>query len=568
MMTSAVSVPPRRFVCLPACLVALALVWTGCQSAPKPDANQPMDEALTKITPSLMKAHVKFLADDVVRGRDTGDVGFEIAREYVVAQFQRIGLEPHDGVSYLQPFDLIEVGADLGSQLQAGAVSLKEPETRFTPVWVGGESQWEGNSVFVGYGLTTNGRDDYAGVDVKGKAVWLLAGAPPGWAEERDKARAAAAKFEAPVRKGAAIVIELTLPSAEARTGAVATATQRQIAPTPSPRWRRQYALADGTTTHTRPQAHVGSAGTAKIFSAWGLDPRAVRQAADAGSARPREVGRVRLVRKHETRLVRCWNIIGIIPGSDPGRRDESVVLVAHLDHLGIGAPDASGDTIYNGAHDNAIGVARLMGAAEAMVRLKPRRSIVFAVVAAEERGALGSWYYVRHAVLPIEKAVAAINQDGGREGIAPDDVIANGADLSDLGPIIGEVMKQHGVGLLTTDRAARDQVGFSSDHYSFLLAGVPAVDFKDGYTIKGDVERAVQERVTYFRTLRHQQADNFDAKLFTLESAAEMAKRSVWLAWHLANMEGRPALKADHVIWRQRGAPERGYYFGPNVKF
>jgi hypothetical protein len=567
MMISPASVGPGRFVRLLGSLVVLALAATGCQRAPTPDANQRMDDALVNVTPSLMKAHVKFLSDDVLRGRDTGDVGFEIAREYVVAQFQRIGLEPPDGTSYLQPFDLVEVGADLGSQLKTGTVSLKEPETRFTPVWVGGGSQWEGDSVFVGYGLTTNGRDDYAGVDVKGKAVWLLAGSPPGWAEERDKARAAAAKVEVPLRKGAAIVIELTLPAAT-KTEAVATASQKPNPPPPVSLWRHEYALADGTTGHTRPQAVVGPAGTAKILSAWGLDPQTVRQTADAGSGRPHEVGQVRLVRRHETRLVRCWNIIGIVRGSDAGRRDESVVFVSHLDHMGIGAPDASGDTIYNGAHDNAIGVARLLGAAEAMARLKPRRSIVFAVVAAEERGMLGSWYYVRHAVLPIEKTVAAINQDGGREGIAPDDVIANCADLSDLGPIIGEVMKQHGVGLLATDRAARDHVGFSSDHYSFLLAGVPAIDFKDGYTIKGDVERAVQERLTYFKTLRHRQADNFDAKLFTLESAAEMTKRSVWLAWYLANMEGMPSLKTDNVFWRPRRAPERSDYFGPNVKF
>ena len=93
-------------------------------------------------------------------------------------------------------------------------------------------------------------------------------------------------------------------------------------------------------------------------------------------------------------------------------------------------------------------------------------------------------------------------------------------------------------------------------------------MDFKDGHTIRGDAERGLQERLSYFSALRHQQADNFDPKLFTLESAAEMTKRSVWLTWHLVNMEESPALKADHVMSRPRGAPERGYYFGPTVKF
>jgi Zn-dependent M28 family amino/carboxypeptidase len=264
---------------------------------------------------------------------------------------------------------------------------------------------------------------------------------------------------------------------------------------------------------------------------------------------------------------VKCWNLVGIVRGADPERREESVVFSAHLDHLGIGAPDESGDTVYNGARDNALGVAKVLGAAEALVRSQPRRSIVFAVVGAEERGLLGSWYYVRNAALPIDKAVANINLDGGREGVATEDVVDNGADFSDLAAIVREVMQARGIGV-TADLAARDQVGFSSDHYAFLLAGVPAVDLKDGYSINGDTKVAVRERRYYTEHVSHKQNQNFDERTYSMESATEMAKRSVWLAWHLAQMDGMPQIQRDHAMWRERGRPEEPFYFGKGVGF
>jgi hypothetical protein len=329
------------------------------------------------------------------------------------------------------------------------------------------------------------------------------------------------------------------------------------------------YALADGTTNRIRPHVTViAPAATARLATSWGLDPKAIQAAADAGTGPVRPIGHVRITRKHDTRRVTSWNVIGLVRGSDPAHRDESVVFSSHLDHVGIGPADPHGDTINNGAHDNAIGVARLLAAAEAMVRLAPRRTIVFAAMGAEERGELGSWYYVRHPVLPIEKTVADVNQDGGREGAATSDAIDNAADVSDMHDIVREVLMAHDVTLVSTDAAARDQVGFSSDHYSFLLAGIPSVDLKDGYTVNGDPDVGVRERIAYLKNVRHSPADNFDERTFTLESGAEMAKRSVWLAWHLSSMEGLPGLRPDSPMWRARGKPVQPWYFGSKQTF
>jgi hypothetical protein len=530
------------------CLLAFSASLTGGPS--RQDAGgADLAQALDAITPALTKAHVRFLSHDLLRGRDTGDVGFELAREYVVSQFARIGLQPISGTSYLQEFDLLEAGADRGSQLTVGESRLALPDARFTPVWHSGGGAWEGAGVFVGYGLATHGRDDYAGVDVSGKAVFLLTALPADWNADRDRARAAAARVEIARRKGAAIVVELA-PSDRAPIS--------ETTGTEAP--RRIVVMADGTSPRPRVDVVVSGPAAKALLTRW-------KWVADGAERRQsRDVGSVRLVRRHDIKRLKSWNVVGIIPGSDPARRAESVVFSAHLDHVGIAPPDANGDTICNGTHDNAIGTSQMLASAEALVRMRPPRTIVFASVGAEERGLLGSWHYVRNPVMPIEKTVANINLDGGREGTVTDDVIDNAADLSDLAGIVRQVMGGQKVGV-TQDRSPAALVGFSSDHFSFLLAGVPAIDLKPGYSVNGDAERGWKERMLYYDTQRHKPADNFD-EAFSFESPAEMAKRTVRLAWALATMTGMPQMDPKHVMARPRGVPTEPHYFGPGRAF
>jgi hypothetical protein len=529
--------------------VSLAGSVTAVTDKPGPTADDEarLRQALEVITPALTKAHVRFLSHDLLRGRDTGDVGFELAREYVVGQFARIGLQPINGPSYLQEFDLLEAGADRGSELIVGATRLVEPDARFTPAWLTGRATWDGAGVFVGYGLATHGRDDYAGTDVRGKAVFLLNGLPGDWSADRERARAAAARVEIARRKGAAVVIELT-PQERTSDGASAGSGPP----------RRVIVMADGSSPRLRADAVVGGPAATALLDAWKW------VAADAAKAR--NVGTVRLVRTHEVKRLKSWNVVGLIPGSDPARRDESVVFSSHLDHIGIVPPDANGDTISNGTHDNAIGTSQMLASAEALVRMRPPRTIVFAAVGAEERGLLGSWHYVRNPVMPIEKTVANINLDGGREGTITDDVIDNAADLSDMARIVRQVMGPLGIGV-TQDRSPSALVGFSSDHFSFLLAGIPAIDLKPGYSLKGDSERGWKERMHYYETQRHKPADNFD-EAFSFESPAEMARRTVRLAWTLATMAGLPQMAPDHVMARPRSVPREPHYFGPGHRF
>ncbi len=534
----------------------LALSLTGASACQEPDPA--LAEALEVVTPALLKSHVRFLSDDLLRGRDTNDRGFEIAKEYVASQFGRMGLVPFDGSSYLQAFDLLEAVADLGSELRVADLRLREPDVRFEPDWFEGSASWTGEGVYVGYGLATHGRDDYAGADVSGKAVFLLRGEPDDWYSDRNKARASNAAVEIAIRRGASVVIQLSTPRDPAAV--------RTLPPPGNP--RRVLALADGTSPRVRAHATVADGGSWRLLEAWGVNPGEAITVADVGESPGLPVGQVSLTRTHRLEPVRSWNVVGIVPGADPEQREESIVFTAHLDHVGIGPPNSEGDSINNGAHDNAIGTAKLMASAEAMVRLQPRRSIVFAAVGAEERGLLGSWHYVRNPAFPIESVVANINQDGGREGVPTEDVIDNAADLSDMGRIVRAVLAEVGVGVMDRDRALTSPVGFSSDHYPFLLAGVPAIDLKPGHTVAGDWQIGLADRLKYYDEWRHRPADNFNEQTFTMESTAEMAKRAVLLAWHLSEMEGMPAMDPEHPIYRERAMPSEPYYFGPDYRF
>lgn len=504
-----------------------------------------MAEALAVVTPNLTKSHVRFLSHDLLRGRGTGDVGFELAAQYVVAQFQRIGLEPGLPSSYLQPFNVRMAIEDRGSELRAGNRVFRAPAVAFTPALEkGGEDSWEVEAVYLGYGLFSEGRDDYGDADVTGRAAVMLSGTPPDWPMDRGAQRAAAAKVEMALRRGAAVVIQIADGSELSTAAPADTNATRNAGP---------FAPDDGTVTSIRAAATVGSEASRSLMQQWGI----TRPAAPAGS-----IGRIRLVRRHETRTVTSWNVIGVLRGTDPALSEEAIVLSAHLDHVGVCTPDAMGDDICNGTHDNALGIAKLLAVAEAMVRLRPRRSVVFAAMGAEEGGLIGSWYYVRHPVVPIERTVANINMDGGRTGSRTDDVIPNAADFSDMADIVAEVMGELGVSL-THGASSAELVGLSSDHRSFLMAGVPAVDLKPGYSVGGDRELGYRERIHYMNTWRHRPADEFDES-FSFESAAEMARRAVHLTWHLADMEGTPQMDPDQPMARPRLSPEQPFYFGP----
>jgi len=505
----------------------LVVVPSGV-GAQTPAAAPTVAQALEAINPALVKAHVQFLSHDLLEGRDTGHTGYEIAREYVASQYRRIGLSPpYGGSSYVQPFDLLVATADTGSRLEAGGVAVTAADATFAPDWLGKQARIEGQGVFAGYGLVASGRDDYGTLPVSGRVVFLLSGLPAEWLDDPERSLLVRTKTDIAFARGAAAVVLLQLEG-----------TVRPVT--------RTMALADGSAPAVRPTATIGAAASRRLLAAWGVDPAQAADQAAAAAARPRDVGMVTIARSHTLTKGRSWNVVGVVPGTDPSLRHESVVFTAHLDHVGIGEPDETGDRIFNGTHDNALGTGKLLASAEAMSRLRPRRTIVFVAVGAEERGLLGSWHYVHNPVGRTRDIVANINHDGGLEGPPPDDFFAFGAEYSDLESILGEVARTAGMRLrmdFQSPFTAAQALLFRSDQYSFLARGIPGIYLMDGFTIAGDPELGRAQWDDYLTRVNHQARDNFD-HAWTFEAPIRMAALSVHLAWRLANADTRPKMK------------------------
>lgn len=457
-------------------------------SAPPPTAAETNAFVNAPLPPdeAAMKAHVMFLASDAMKGREAGTDEYEIAAQYVASQFYAAGLEPAgiDG-SYLQPVPLLSFRpADKGTLAvtrgAAAPVNLVFGED-YIP---GGNPERESTvidagMVFAGYGIVApqHQRDDYQGVDAKGKIVAIFAGAPGGFdGEERAHFGSNANKAAIAASKGAAGVIILETPtSAKVRSFSRLADSWDE--------WRMTWADAQGSghlpAKGTPTIASISMKGAAKLFGgdkAWA----AAVKAAEAGKpmVAPFASGaRLAVALKTERKTVTSSNVAGIIPGSDPKLKDEVVVLTAHLDHVGVGRADDSGDTIYNGAMDNAMGIASLIEEAKRFQASgrPPRRSVMFLAVTAEEKGLIGADYFAHNPTVPRDKIVANVNLDMPVITYRFQDVIAFGAARSTLGETVKRAAASVGVGV---GQDPMPEQGFfvRSDHYRFVQQGVPSV--------------------------------------------------------------------------------------------
>ncbi|MEG3176952.1 M20/M25/M40 family metallo-hydrolase [Sphingomonas sp. RB3P16] len=453
-----------RFLAVAALMMASASM---AQDAPLPD-----DQA-------ALKAHVLFLAADSLRGREAGSAEYMIAADYVAAQFFAAGLTPAgDRGSYIQKVPLVGYrAADKGDVVLTHAgtapVSLVFGED-YTPGVVASAAQTVRDApvVFVGYGLVAPNyqRDDYAGVDVRGKIVAFFGGAPLRFqSEERAHFQSVATKAAIAAAHGAVGAIVLTrAPLWQAGAG--------------FDRTRTTWARPDGTGEQAGVPilATLSASGSAKLF-ARAKTPWATIAArvADSNQVFRAEALNITAAVALKTRFepAASGNVAGMIAGSDPKLAREVVVLSAHLDHLGVGTPDAKGDAIYNGAEDNAVGIAALIEEARRFKASgkRPRRSILFLAVTAEEKGLVGSDYFAKHPTVPIERIVADVNLDMPILTYAFEDMTVFGADRSTLGPIVAKAVATLGVAM-SPDPDPGQGIFVRSDHYRFVQQGVPSV--------------------------------------------------------------------------------------------
>ncbi|MHA0317881.1 M28 family metallopeptidase [Sphingomonas melonis] len=468
-------------------LVASAPAQTGPTTMAAADTAAPLpaDQA-------AMRAHVMFLASDALRGREAGTPDYDVAAQYVAAQFQAAGLRPAgDAGSYLQHVPLtIYKAASEGTMRWTDAAGRTRPLVFGTdyipsPNPARAETSVTAPVVFAGRGIVAPqfGVDDYRGMDVRGKIVAIFAGSPtrfPG--EERAYFGSAATKAQIAAARGAIGIVMLDAPRAGPRQRPFAALVGGYASP------KTTWAKPDGTGTSAAPTTPVlgtlSQAAAATLFEGAATPWSAI--VAEAQRADPTYTpvalkGTLAATTRTSFTPAASSNVVGIVPGTDPMVGKEVVILSAHLDHIGVSPArpdDAPGrDRINNGALDNAIGIASLIEEAKrfATAPTRPRRTVMFLAVTGEEKGLIGSSYFVDHPTVPLQTIVADINLDMPVLLYTFEDMIAFGADRSSLGPIVTKAVNAIGIGL-SPDPMPEQGFFTRSDHFNFVKKGIPSL--------------------------------------------------------------------------------------------
>lgn len=460
---------------------ARALLWLlSCGAvaslpAAGADLNTPAVAAASQtIRAAALRSHVVFLADDLLEGRGTATRGHEIAARYVASQLAAAGLEPGAGGSWLQPISLRRTELDR----DGSRVEIVRPNGERTTLVAGHDfvmggglqaaSEIEAPIVFAGFGITAPElhHDDYSGLDVRGKIVAFRGGGP---AELPGEARAyySERKQEMALAHGAAGTLFLSAPGEDAQSSWEGVA--RSLAAAPAFYWL-DGAEPRGGLPQLQAAAWLSPAGSQALFAS--PEELAGAMAKPTPGALPL---RARIVKKSRLADLASPNVVGLLRGSDSRLRDEYVVLSAHLDHLGIGEP-VGGDAIYNGAVDDASGVAALLELARAFAALpeRPRRSLLFVAFTGEEPGDLGSEAFVAHPPVPLAQIVADLNIDGAP--VWPfESLIPRGAEHSTLAATVAAAAAVAGAAVIA-DPFPERMTFLGSDQYAFVKGGVPAL--------------------------------------------------------------------------------------------
>lgn len=519
------------------CTVLLLTICGGCgPSSPAPaefDASLPDGESESDSdSGGRIRRHMEVLASDDMQGREAGTAGYRKAAAYVAAQFADIGLQPFgDDGSYYQNVEFFDTRLQPGSELLAlqrgKEVLTLEAGTDF--VRSGGfgpaDESVSAALVFAGFGIRApeKAHDDYADVDVAGKIVVVLTGAPPQFAnDERAYYSSASGKQALAADRGALGIVTIRTPVDQER---LTWPRVRHGAESSAMRWLGQ----DGQPHEGYPQlaggATLSQSGAEKLFALAGRDLDALFERYASGVIDSFDIGVTMTTsrRSVQTRSTSA-NVLGLLRGSDPSLRNEFILFTAHLDHLGLVA-GVEGDNIYNGAYDNAAGVATLLEVAATLTKRStpPRRSILFVAFTAEEKGEQGSDYLAHHPPVPIADIVADINVDMPFFGYPIADVEGFGVEHSSLHEaLLGACAAQ---GLTLTPDPKPELVRFiRSDQFSFVKRGVPGLNLKPGSRSADPNIDGSALRTSYLTGNYHSTSDDLELP-FSEAAAARFAR-------------------------------------------
>jgi hypothetical protein len=516
-------------------------------SPARPAGNPEAERAAGAITADYLRAVVRELSDDKYEGRGPGSRGDELAREWLVAEMQEIGLEPGAGPGdWQQEFELVGVTTDQPPEwtFRRGdkELTLKQWDQFIASSGVQTERAEleDAELVFVGYGIQAPEYDwdDYKGQDMTGK-VLLIMNNDPSWdpnlfgGETRLWYGRWDYKYLTAAKNGAAgAIIIHTTPSAGYPFQVVQTSWTGE-----------QFELPAGDEPRSQVEAWVTEESARELVAMAGHDLDALREAADNRDFKPVPLGiTTSLAMDVKLNRVATANVLGLIRGSDPELADEAVIYTAHHDHLGIGTPDDTGDKIYNGAMDNASGVAQVLAIAKAIKALPepPRRSILFAMVGAEEQGLLGSKYYAENPTFPAGRIAANLNYDGGNIWGHTHDVTFIGLGKSTIDQIVEAIAKEQGR-VVKPDQFPDRGYFYRSDQFSFARIGVPAMYLDTGTDFVDRPEGWGREQVNHYTNVNyHQPSDEFDDS-WNFDGMIQDTLVGYWTGLAIANADEMP---------------------------
>ena len=541
------------------------LVLAACSAGDTTTAEAPEAAPfMPNVSATNIEAHIRFLASDYLQGRDAGSDGYEIAANYVAAQMRLLGLEPagdNGGYFAAVPMQDVTADADYNRMVIDGSETFGQGDGIFiaaNPSVL--EAEVTGELVFVGYGVSApnRGYDDYADLDVDGKIVVVVGGVPDavfeGLSEERAHHNSSTTKRNVAAAHGAIGMISLTSWTDEAaRRFADGYGSRPSVRLTP----------ATGPSSYDEIQvtASVGTHVTSLLFEGAEMSFQDVEAAMDAETPAYPHFALPHTVTMRQRTLSEPFtdpNVVGMIRGADPELADEIVVLSAHLDHIGFvaeGHMRAGGacrssddeDRICNGAVDNASGVSIMLETARTFQEEgTPRRSVLFVALAAEEKGLLGSEHFARNPTVPAENIVANVNLDMPVIVYDFSDVVAFGANHSNLGPIASRAAARLGVEV-SPDPIPEESIFVRSDHYNFVREGVPSLFLMTGFSSPDPRWDGGEGFMGFLHTHYHTQTDQLDGELEVLfDQGAKFANINYIIAREIADSDEEPAWNED----------------------
>lgn len=515
---------PKKLTFIIALLFLMSLCFIGCQKSDNQPDNQPENQTdeqspAESIEAEALAKHTRILSSDEYEGRGPSSTGEEKTISYISREFEKLGLKPGNSESYFQEVPLVSTNAEPNAELvvRAGDKALSFVYGKESMVSTRREMETvnlkDSEMVFIGYGIVAPeyGWNDYEGLDVRGKTVVMLVNDPGFATQDPDLFNGNAMtyygrwtyKYEEAARQGAeaAFIIHETKPAAYPWEVVENSWAGAQFGLRTEDKGMSRCAVEGWFTIDS----------TRMLFEQAGLDFDQLKS--DAGKKGFKYVPmnlKASVTLKNSTNETITNNVLAVLPGSS--RPDEYVIYMAHWDHLGLN-PSLEGDQIYNGALDNATGVAALIELAEAFTKLPspPARSIIFLAVAAEEQGLLGSDYFVVNPIYPLARMVAVINMDGLNIYGKMKDITLVGYGNSELDEYVKTAAAEQGR-RVEPDPEPEKGYFYRGDHFSFAKQGVPALWVDPGIDhVEHGEEWTIEQRKQYTDNHYHKPSDEFD---------------------------------------------------------